>query len=37
MPLRLRAHTERGSEKEREYHYKTYLQRTLSSDKVQDG
>ena len=37
MPLRLCAHTERGSEKQREYHYKTDFQRTLSSDKVQDG
>ena len=37
MPLRLRAHTERRGEEKRKYHYKAYFQRTLSSDKVQDG
>lgn len=34
MPLGLRAHTERRREKQREHHYKTDLQRTLSADKV---
>ena len=37
MPLRLRAHTERRSEEQREDHDEAYLQRTLSGDKIQDG
>lgn len=37
VPLRLRAHAQRRSEKQRKHHDETDLQRTLSSNKVQNS